>query len=526
MEIAALLRLASDQRLAEHVNAGSERAFEVLYDRHHRGVLSFCRHMLGSHEEAEDALQHTFMAAYRDLRRSGPPAAVRPWLFVIARNRCISVLRARREHPAADVPERVTDHLATEVAAREELRAVLAAMARLPEDQRAALVLTELGDVSHDEIARILDCRREQVKSYVYQARATLATDRVAREMPCSDIRAQLADMRAGQLRRAPLRRHLHDCVGCREFRETLRVQRKRLGLLLPVVPSLGLKRAVLGATLGGGSAGGLSLGGVAATAVLVVAIPAGTAAVANGSGEPAPNPAAARTSAPVASASPAAMPARTHRSESRRAEQAPRKPGSRTADKAPAGVRAHDRDEPRTAPHEETSAPAQTPAATPSAADPSAAERSDSNKPASPPGKPEALPGHSEAESPPDRERSQSAPGRERSPSAPGRERWQSAPGRERSQSAPGRERSQSAPGRETSQSAPGRERSQSAPGQNQQHPGPPAPPPGQGNPPVTPEESKPEHAAEPGPPAAPPEQAGSHGPPEVHPGRGSGRG
>ena len=292
MEIAALLRLASDQRLAEHVSAGSERAFEVLYDRHHRGVLSFCRHMLGSREEAEDALQHTFMAAYRDLRRSGAPAALRPWLFVIARNRCISVLRARREHPAAEVPELATDHLATEVAAREELRAVLAAVARLPDDQRAALVLAELGDVSHDDIARILDCRREQVKSYVYQARATLATDRMAREMPCSDIREQLTEMRGGQLRRAPLRRHLHDCDGCREFRETLRTQRKQVGLLLPVAPSLGLKRAVLGAALGGGGgAGGLSLAGLAATAVLVAAIPAGTAAVASGSDEPSPTP-------------------------------------------------------------------------------------------------------------------------------------------------------------------------------------------------------------------------------------------
>ena len=116
-------------------------------------------------------LQHTFMAAYRDLMRSGPPAAVRPWLFVIARNRCISVLRARREQPAEDLPESAIDHLASEVAAREELRAVLAGVARLPDDQRAALVLAELGDISHDEIARILDCRREQVKSYVYLAR-------------------------------------------------------------------------------------------------------------------------------------------------------------------------------------------------------------------------------------------------------------------------------------------------------------------------------------------------------------------
>ncbi len=73
---ARLLRLASDERLVEHVRAGRSAAFEVLFDRHHRGLLAFCRHMLGSPEEAEDAVQHTFMAAYRasPLRQADPAA--------------------------------------------------------------------------------------------------------------------------------------------------------------------------------------------------------------------------------------------------------------------------------------------------------------------------------------------------------------------------------------------------------------------------------------------------------------------
>jgi RNA polymerase sigma factor (sigma-70 family) len=158
---AALLRLASDQRLVDQVRVGSERAFEALFDRHHRPVLAFCRHMLGSREEAEDVVQLTFLAAYRDLGRGERPAALRPWLYGIARHRCLSVLRARREHPVGEVTLPATDRLAAEVATREDLRAVLANVAHLPEDQRAALVLAELGDVSHDEIARILGCPRE-----------------------------------------------------------------------------------------------------------------------------------------------------------------------------------------------------------------------------------------------------------------------------------------------------------------------------------------------------------------------------
>ena len=75
METSAAVRpipgSASDESLVASVRGGSEPAFEVLYDRHLRGILGFCRHCSGSAEEAEDAVQHTFMAAYRDLLASG-----------------------------------------------------------------------------------------------------------------------------------------------------------------------------------------------------------------------------------------------------------------------------------------------------------------------------------------------------------------------------------------------------------------------------------------------------------------------
>ena len=70
---ARLLRLASDDRLVELARGGSEAAFEIVYDRHHRGILAFCRHMVGNQEEAEDAVQHTFMAAYREIRGPARP---------------------------------------------------------------------------------------------------------------------------------------------------------------------------------------------------------------------------------------------------------------------------------------------------------------------------------------------------------------------------------------------------------------------------------------------------------------------
>src|SRR3954468_22340247 len=318
---AALLRLASDERLSAQVHAGSERAFDALFERHHRPVLAFCTHMLGSREEAEDVVQLTFLAAHRDLMRGELPFALRPWLYGIARNRCLSVLRARREHSFEEVPEPATEDLATEIAMRDDLRAILADIARLPHDQRAALVLAELGDVSYEEIARILGCPRTKVKALVFQARSSLTAARAARETPCAEIREQLATLRGSALLRATLRRHLHDCPECRAFRAQLRNQR----LLLPMIPTVALKRAVLGALFGPGAgagdaaltAGALRAGGLA-TALVAVAIPAGgiTAAVQ----APGDGARAARMIAPTApgQAPDSALPRRS------RAKQAP----------------------------------------------------------------------------------------------------------------------------------------------------------------------------------------------------------
>src|SRR3954471_2846069 len=92
-----LLALASDDRLVEQIRRGNETAFAVAFERHSGPILSFCRHMLRSQEEAEDAVQHTFAAAYRSLLEDDREIQLKPWLYAVARNRCLSVLRARRE---------------------------------------------------------------------------------------------------------------------------------------------------------------------------------------------------------------------------------------------------------------------------------------------------------------------------------------------------------------------------------------------------------------------------------------------
>jgi RNA polymerase sigma factor (sigma-70 family) len=387
---ARLLHVASDDRLVELVRGGSEPAFEVVFDRHHRGVLALCRHMLGSPQEAEDAVQHTFLAAYRDLAGSRKTIRLRPWLYTIARHRCLSLLRARREKPVEELESLSTEHLSAAVQRRQDLRDLLFDVSGLPHDQRAALVLAEVGDVSHEEIAQVLGVRREKVKALVYQARSSLIASREARETPCGEIRTQLAQLRGGALRRTTLRRHLRDCPGCRAFRAALQKQRRMLALALPVAPSLALKGGALAATLG---TGGAVVGGSAGTAltakVLVVATVAGGGAAgvraATSHHRPAPQPPRvvraieppARTAAPAVvtaeqqEAAPV-VPARLRRATPRsapRTRKPPHKPAAPVAERAvpapPPPAAVHPPAPP--APHEAPPAPApQVPAEAP----------------------------------------------------------------------------------------------------------------------------------------------------------------
>jgi RNA polymerase sigma factor (sigma-70 family) len=233
------------------VRRGDRTAFEILYDRHARELLSFARHMLDSPQDAEDAVQSAFASAYRALVADEREVNLRPWLFAITRNACVSILRQRRptvEMVAATAP-RIDPE--AQVEQREDLRQALASLLELPERQRTALILAELHGLSHSEIGTVLDVRAEQVKSYVYQARSSLSSERQARGADCLEIREELAVAHGAALLKSHLRRHLRSCPGCRAYSDELARRRRALGLLLPLAPSLALKRRALQATLG-----------------------------------------------------------------------------------------------------------------------------------------------------------------------------------------------------------------------------------------------------------------------------------
>jgi RNA polymerase sigma factor (sigma-70 family) len=230
------LALAPDESLVTLVREGEMAAFEAIHDRFHRGIFSFCRHLLGDPDEAADVVQHTFLAAYSTIVSSEKPILLRAWLYTIARNRCYSVLRARREQPSANIAEPATEGLTTHVLQREHLRQLLVDMRRLPEDQRTALILAGLGTLDHEQVAETLGVPTSKVKALVFQARESLQAAQKARETDCGEIREQLANLRGAALRRGNLRRHLEDCSACREFSHEMENQRR--ARLLPAKPS------------------------------------------------------------------------------------------------------------------------------------------------------------------------------------------------------------------------------------------------------------------------------------------------
>ena len=274
-----LLRLQSDERLIALTRRGHHGAFEALVQRYQPRLLAFCRHMLGSQEDAEDVLQEVFAAAFNAMRADDRPINARPWLYRIARNRSLNHLR--RPQPAGqdsmDVFERDGGTTTADtVHKREEFRQIVADVHELPETQRTALLLREIDALSYDQIAETMDTTVPSVKSLLVRARVSLAEAAEARLLTCEEVRLELGHVAEGLTRTtAPVRRHLKVCDRCRTFRVELRKTTRALTAVYPLGPLVFLKKLWVakagmggaGAAASGGAAGGGGMAGAAATA-------------------------------------------------------------------------------------------------------------------------------------------------------------------------------------------------------------------------------------------------------------------
>lgn len=284
MRATPLLRISTDDTLARRAAAGDDDAFAHLYDRYRVRLEAYCRGILRHDEDARDAAQNALAGAYLALRRGCEPATFRPWLFRIAHNEAITLLRGRR--PAAELPDTVpgTDRgPADAIELREELTAVLAAVRHLAPGARSALLLRELAGLEYPEVAQVLGTTPGGARQAVFEARTALQDDRAGRGTPCEDIRHELS-VHDGRRRHARhIRGHLRGCTSCRDWSRAQRQRRQRLALGSIPLPFFGWIAGAFGGLAGGGGAGatlssGLAVNSQALATMAVVA--AGTTPV------------------------------------------------------------------------------------------------------------------------------------------------------------------------------------------------------------------------------------------------------
>ena len=165
-------------------------------------LLAFCRHLLSSREDGEDVLQDVFASAYNAMLADERPINVRPWLYRIARNRCLNHLRKPSAIGVDSMDIHFCDHGATtadKVGDREQFRELLGDIQSLPESQRTALVLREMDALSYEQIAEAMETTIPSVKSLLVRARVSLGE---ASEARLAQLRGR--SCRAGRGGRGP----------------------------------------------------------------------------------------------------------------------------------------------------------------------------------------------------------------------------------------------------------------------------------------------------------------------------------
>jgi RNA polymerase sigma-70 factor (ECF subfamily) len=171
-----------DDNLLLRFRDGDGDAFAALFARHHRLVFNYARMVLHDAGAAEDMLQETFIAAAGAAARYEPRGHLRAWLLGICRHRCLDWLarRRRRQRIAQETGFVVLDSAPGSsprhaMQRQERLELTLQALAELPESQREAVTLHALKELSYREIAEVMECPLNTVKTLIRRGRLRLA---------------------------------------------------------------------------------------------------------------------------------------------------------------------------------------------------------------------------------------------------------------------------------------------------------------------------------------------------------------
>lgn len=166
----------AEREAIEASRRGEREAFDRLVLRYQRDVYRLCYRYVNNHEDANDLAQEVFLKAWRAISRFRGESSFSTWLYRIAVNACLN-FRALRRLPLQELPDGLSDPLpgaAARVESEAEARRVRAAVARLPEKQRATLILKVYHELTHEEVAGILGSTVGTAKANFFHALGNL----------------------------------------------------------------------------------------------------------------------------------------------------------------------------------------------------------------------------------------------------------------------------------------------------------------------------------------------------------------
>ena len=175
-----------EEIMMEYIAAQDQKAIEAIFERYKNRILNFCLRILGNRADAEDITADVFLALFSNKYQYDPQAKFSTWLFTVARNRCIDQIRRRKNIISMwftsknggtveqwDVED--SSHLSREELEKKETQQqVRLAIAKLPVEQKEAIVLREYHSFSYAQISQVLDCSLEKVKILIYRGREQL----------------------------------------------------------------------------------------------------------------------------------------------------------------------------------------------------------------------------------------------------------------------------------------------------------------------------------------------------------------
>jgi RNA polymerase sigma factor (sigma-70 family) len=227
--------LESDATLVAAARGGDNEAFGRLFGRYHKRIASYVARMVGDHQHAEEIAQEAFISALRRMRGCDQTIIFKPWIYGIARNAAIDMLRTRSRRGrevgldvVADARQLMSPSSGPEEAVESKMAIadLRGAFGGLSELHHQILVMRELEGLSYAEIGARLGLSRASVESTLFRARRRLEAEytQLSSGERCANVRATLADRgnRLGARDQGRLQRHITHCRACR--REAMRL--------------------------------------------------------------------------------------------------------------------------------------------------------------------------------------------------------------------------------------------------------------------------------------------------------------